>query len=121
MYEIVQEIMQRHASGIEFRERNAGHHIDAHMRDRGFNIKIFLDRNTGMIHGGNEWNCGTWMDKMGESDNAHNRGVPASPRDGAAIEIIGLLKSALRWLSKISADPKVFPYAGVSIKTSTGP
>jgi len=34
MAEIVQEIMQKHAEGISFRERNAGHQIDEKMQDQ---------------------------------------------------------------------------------------
>lgn len=33
--ELVQEILQSHATGIHFRERNAGKQIDAHMTDQG--------------------------------------------------------------------------------------
>jgi glycogen debranching enzyme len=65
--EIVQEILQRHASGISFREYNAGPNLDMQMSDAGFQIDIKVDWNTGLIHGGNAHNCGTWMDKMGES------------------------------------------------------
>lgn len=54
--------------GIEFREWNAGRQIDEHMRDEGFNIRITMDPNTGLIFGGNRFNCGTWMDKNGSSD-----------------------------------------------------
>jgi glycogen debranching enzyme len=67
--EVIQEILQRHASGISFREHNAGPNLDMQMQDQGFQIDIHVDWKTGLIHGGNEYNCGTWMDKMGESVN----------------------------------------------------
>lgn len=102
--EIVFEILQRHAKGIKFREANAGPNLDSQMKDEGFNQNIYVDWNNGIIFGGNQWNCGTWMDKMGESERAGNKGIPGTPRDGAAIEITGLLKSALRWINQLVAD-----------------
>jgi len=113
--EIVQEIMQKHVKGINFRERDAGPKVDEKMQNEGFNIESRFDHFTGFLVGGNEFNCGTWMDKMGDSKKAHNFGVPATPRDGAAIEIIGLVKSATKWLSQISVDPKVFPHKFVLV------
>jgi len=112
--EIIQEILQRHAEGISFREYNAGPKLDMQMKDEGFNIDIKVDWTTGFIFGGSKHNCGTWMDKMGESKKAGTKGVPGTPRDGAPVEITGLLKSTLRWLSELSARGQ-FPYKGVQV------
>lgn len=110
--DVIQEALQRHASGMKFREANAGPDIDSQMRDEGFNIEINVDWSNGIIFGGNQFNCGTWMDKMGESERAGSKGVPGTPRDGAAIEITGLLYSTLKWLAKLNSDG-VFPFNGV--------
>ncbi|KAJ1655342.1 bifunctional 4-alpha-glucanotransferase/amylo-alpha-1,6-glucosidase [Dispira simplex] len=110
--EIIQEILQRHVQGIHFREWNAGPQLDHAMRDEGFQIDITTDWDTGFVLGGNEFNCGTWMDKMGDSAKAKTLGRPATPRDGAAVEIIGLLKSTVRWLAALHDQGK-FHYAGV--------
>ncbi|RDB20804.1 Glycogen debranching enzyme [Hypsizygus marmoreus] len=115
--EIIQEILQRHADGISFREYNAGPNLDMQMKDEGFNIDIGVDWKTGLIFGGNEHNCGTWMDKMGESQKAGTKGVPGTPRDGAPIEITGLLKSTLRWLDGLSVAGK-FPFKGIRTKVN---
>jgi len=69
--EIVQEVLQRHANGIDFYERNAGPSIDSKMSAEGFHVTASIDwsvHKTGFVMGGNEHNCGTWMDKMGESE-----------------------------------------------------
>ena len=63
----------RTLQGISFREWNAGHQLDEHMKDKGFDICIFVDPNSGLIYGGNEFNCGTWMDKNGSSDKVRNK------------------------------------------------
>ncbi|KAL8719888.1 MAG: hypothetical protein Q9225_003166 [Loekoesia sp. 1 TL-2023] len=115
--EIIQEALQRHATGLSFREANAGPSLDMQMKDEGFNIDIHVDWNTGIIFGGNQSNCGTWMDKMGESVKAGSKGVPGTPRDGAPIEIAGLLASTLTWVSELHEEGN-FHYSGVN--TSTG-
>lgn len=111
--DIIQEALQRHAEGMSFREANAGPEIDSQMRDEGFNIDIKVDWSNGFIFGGNQSNCGTWMDKMGESERAGSKGVPGTPRDGAAVEITGQLYSTLRWVEKLSGQGK-YKYSSVT-------
>ena len=108
--EIVQEILQRHADGISFTEWNAGVQIDSLMSEAGFNISAHLDLSNGFVYGGNEFNCGTWMDKMGDGSK---KGIPATPRDGADIEIVGLLASTVNWLSKLSENG--YEFKGVKV------
>ncbi|KAL2136999.1 hypothetical protein VTI74DRAFT_10475 [Chaetomium olivicolor] len=110
--EIIQEVFQRHAEGMKFREANAGAGLDMQMRDEGFNQEIKVDWSNGFVFGGNQHNCGTWMDKMGESERAGSKGVPGTPRDGAAVEITGLLYSALNWVATLHRQGH-FPQSGV--------
>ncbi|KAK9465395.1 glucanotransferase domain of glycogen debranching enzyme-domain-containing protein [Lipomyces arxii] len=117
LIDIIHEIFQRHAEGLHFREHNAGVKLDMQMKDEGFNIDVEVDWDTGLIFGGNQWNCGTWMDKNGESLRAGNNGWPGTPRDGAAIEISGMLKSGLRWVNELRAKGI---YKHVSVTTAGG-
>lgn len=101
---MIQEALTVHFQGLVFRERNAGREIDEHMRDKGFNNQVGIHPSTGFVFGGNDANCGTWMDKMGSSDKANNRGIPSTPRDGSAVELVGLEYSALRFLQKLAVQ-----------------
>ncbi|OJI96385.1 hypothetical protein ASPVEDRAFT_122685 [Aspergillus versicolor CBS 583.65] len=112
--DVIQEVFQRHAQGLSFREYNAGPDLDVQMKSEGFQIDINVDWETGLIFGGSQFNCGTWQDKMGESDKAGNKGVPGTPRDGAAIEITGLVYSALTWVTSLY-EQGVYPYDKVDI------
>ncbi|KAK3941120.1 glucanotransferase domain of glycogen debranching enzyme-domain-containing protein [Diplogelasinospora grovesii] len=115
--DVIQEIFERHAEGMKFREANAGPGLDMQMSDEGFNIEIKVDWSNGFIFGGNQKNCGTWMDKMGESERAGSKGVPGTPRDGAAVEITGMLYSNLKWLATLHEQGK---FGHSSVKKSDG-
>nr|XP_022905345.1 glycogen debranching enzyme isoform X1 [Onthophagus taurus] len=112
LHDVIQEALKVHFQGLIFRERNAGRQIDEHMSDKGFTIQIGVHPETGFVFGGSDANCGTWMDKMGSSDKAGNRGKPATPRDGSAIEIVALTKAVVQWLHELHIDGQ-YPYDGV--------
>ena len=119
LLDIMHQILQSHADGIKFRELNAGPKIDSQMRNEGFNVDIWLDRETGFIHGGNQFNCGTWMDKMGSSDKTGNKGIPATPRDGAPIELTALLYSSLRFMEELN-DNEIIERCHIQVKDRSG-
>ena len=56
------------------------------------------------------------MDKMGSSVKAGNKGKPATPRDGSAIELVGLLMSTVTWLK----GAVYYPHKGITRKLPGG-
>uniref|UniRef100_A0A8C5B3J3 Glycogen debranching enzyme n=1 Tax=Gadus morhua TaxID=8049 RepID=A0A8C5B3J3_GADMO len=86
LHNVVHEALQRHMQGIQFLEHDAGPQTDRNMSSQGFHVEAGVDQDTGFVSGGNRYNCGTWMDKMGESEKARNKGVPATPRWECCLE-----------------------------------
>jgi glycogen debranching enzyme len=93
---VIESILDQHIRGIDFVEVNAGPQIDQFMQPPGFRVTVSVETRSGLVIGGNSFNCGTWMDKMGSAES--NRGVPATSRYGANIEINALVLRVLDWL-----------------------
>lgn len=111
--DVIQEALECHFKGVTFVEENAGKQLDEHMKEEGFTVSYGVSNETGFVFGGNEWNCGTWMDKMGSSEKAGTKGKPSSPRDGSAVEIVGLCKAVVTWLDEAHRNGRAYPYDGV--------
>ncbi|CAF3524151.1 unnamed protein product [Rotaria sp. Silwood1] len=118
LYDLIYDILVRHIQTITFRERDAGFSLHSNMNDQGFNINIGIDFKTGFIFGGNRWNCGTWVNKMGSSDKAINKGHPATPCDGSSIELIALSRSILSWLIQMNKQG-YFRYDSIQISSES--
>ena len=97
-----------------------------YMTSEGFHVQVSVDSTTGFVQGGNRWNCGTWMDKMGSYDDGihSNRGHPATygfivslncrPRDGSAVELVALQFSTLSWLQTLHEQGH-YRYDGIEV------
>jgi glycogen debranching enzyme len=59
------------------------------------------------------------MDKMGSSEKAGNKGIPATPRDGSAVELVGLCASVVKFLSTMYSAGK-YRYSTVEKKDDSG-
>jgi glycogen debranching enzyme len=108
-HSLIKTATNTHLNGLSFREYNAGYQLDRVMSDDGFNNKIGVDSKTGFVYGGNRWNCGTWMDKMGSSEQAGNKRHPGPPRDGSVVELVGLSRATIAWLIQMIENGS-YPY-----------
>ena len=114
--DIIHIIFQSHAKGIHFREWDYSiksyFNNNSYLKKEGYNIDIELDPNTGFIYGGNYYNNGTWMNKLGNGEKRKTRGIPVTPRPGADIEIISLLYSNLDFVVNMG-NKNYFKYKSV--------
>ena len=110
---IIQLIFQYHAQGINFIDKKREEQPSQKKHRKKNNnsiymdldpskINIYLDLETGFIYGGNILNAGTWMNHIGSSKKAKNMNIPATPRDGADIEIIALLFNCLNFVVELN-------------------
>ena len=127
---IIQLIFQYHAQGINFidkekevkpvqkplrTKKNSNNSTDTDIDSS--KINICLDLETGFIYGGNKLNAGTWMNHIGTSKKAKNINIPATPRDGADIEIIALLFSCLNFVIELNYK-NCYSYKNVILNTN---
>ena len=110
--QIIHIIFQSHAKGIHFDEWDYGIKNNSNQKKAAFHIDIDLDPSTGFIYGGNYYNNGTWMNKIGTSAKGKNKGLPATPRPGADIEIIALVYSSLDFVVNMGIN-NYFRYKSV--------
>lgn len=54
-------------------------------------MDVYVDWRNGFLFTGNNLTALTWMNVIGESDLARNKGVPANSRAGAPIEVVAML------------------------------
>lgn len=59
------------------------------------------------------------MDKMGSDVPTGNKGKPATPRDGSAVELVALCKAVINKL-KILKMKGIYPYEGVTKTDENG-
>lgn len=78
--DVILRIFQAHASGIRFREWDAGVNLDPNAHHVSFDIELYTNLTNGFIYGGSPQNGLTWMDFIGTSKRAHNKGKPATSR-----------------------------------------
>ena len=127
---IIQLIFQYHAQGINFIDKEKGlKPVQKQLRTKKINknstdkdidankINIYLDLETGFIYGGNKLNAGTWMNHIGTSKKANNINIPATPRDGADIEIIALLFDCLNFVIELNYKNS-YSYKNVILNTN---
>eukprot|EP00762_Andalucia_godoyi_P005029 ANDGO_01455.mRNA.1 Glycogen debranching enzyme len=120
MEDVVHSIIEKHVKGIHFIDTGS----DDRMQPVGFQIDIACDVDgtlltrgdpdarknsdgseklrdpTYLFYGGNAYNAGTWMDKMGSSRQAGNSGKPATPRDGCPIELAACQYVAISMMAR---------------------